>query len=70
MVFLRLAEDVLLFQNIPYQRRREIMNALTENMPGLFEYFMNTLQNNYAIHEQLVSIMQTPCEKGSGNWCT
>ena len=54
MVFLRLAEDVLVFMAVPQQRRREILNGLMEHMPNLFDYFMETLQANYNIHKEKV----------------
>ena len=54
MVFLRLAEDVIVFMTVPQQRRREILNGLMEYMPDLFDYFMETLQANYSIHKEMV----------------
>ena len=55
MVFLRLAEDVLLLQTVPNQRRRDIMTALTSSMPNLFAYFLNTLQSTYQAYISLVN---------------
>ena len=42
-VFLRLVEDVVAFQNIPAQRRREILQALTSIMQQLFHFFLQIL---------------------------
>ncbi|KAL5008996.1 hypothetical protein ScPMuIL_014577 [Solemya velum] len=43
-IFLRLVEDVVQFQNVPTQRRREIMQALTSHMTELFDFFLSLLQ--------------------------
>ncbi|KAK7104837.1 exportin-5-like [Littorina saxatilis] len=42
-VFLRLVEDVVAFQTIPPQRRREILQALTSTMQELFHFFLQIL---------------------------
>lgn len=54
-IFLRLIEDVITFQNVPTQRRREIMQGLTAHMGELFEFFMNLLQNHTSTANSLVS---------------
>ncbi|XP_076464074.1 exportin-5-like [Babylonia areolata] len=42
-VFLRLVEDIVAFQNLPNQRRREVMQTLTSTMHDLFQFFMKIL---------------------------
>ncbi|KAJ8309299.1 hypothetical protein KUTeg_014173 [Tegillarca granosa] len=54
-IFLRLIEDVITFQNVPLQRRREIMQSLTSHMGELFEFFMNLLQNHTSAANSLTS---------------
>ena len=54
LIFLRLAEDVLIFQTVPNQRRREIMTGLTMNMKGIFSFFMTTLRSSYDTYQQMV----------------
>ena len=56
LVFLRLDEDVVMFQNIPAQRRREIQQGLTANMAELYSYFITTLQTSYNAYTQLVGV--------------
>lgn len=63
MVFLRLAEDVIVFMTVPQQRRREILNGLMEYMPDLFDYFMETLQANYNIHKEMSSMADEALKK-------
>ena len=48
LVFLRLAEDVIfsLDSHIHTQRRRNIEQALSENMKEIFNFFITTLQEN------------------------
>jgi len=57
LVFLRLDEDVVMFQNIPAQRRREIQQGLTINMSELYSYFITTLQTSYNAYKQLVGMV-------------
>ncbi|KAK3595986.1 hypothetical protein CHS0354_032501 [Potamilus streckersoni] len=45
-VYLRLVEDVVIFQSLPTQRRREIMQALTANMADIFGLFITLLQEH------------------------
>ncbi|XP_028903292.1 exportin-5 [Ornithorhynchus anatinus] len=45
-ILLRLAEDVVTFQNLPTQRRRDIQQTLTQNMENIFSFLLNTLQQN------------------------
>ena len=53
-VFLRLVEDVIIFQNLQNVRRREIVNALSINMGEIMELFINLLQEHTNITEALV----------------
>ncbi|XP_048339603.1 exportin-5 isoform X2 [Sphaerodactylus townsendi] len=45
-ILLRLAEDVVTFQTVPAQRRRDIQQTLTQNMEKIFTFLLNTLQQN------------------------
>ncbi|PVD26679.1 hypothetical protein C0Q70_14357 [Pomacea canaliculata] len=42
-VLLRLVEDIVVFQNIPAQRRREILQAFTSILSQLFQIFLQLL---------------------------
>ncbi|XP_033734576.1 exportin-5-like [Pecten maximus] len=46
--YLRLAEDVVVFQTIPAARRRSVMQGLTANMGDLFQLFITLLQQHTA----------------------
>ena len=60
MIYLRLVEDVIVFQNLPTQRRREVLHGLTANMVDLFELFITLLeQNSSAIGEKVCYYMPT-----------
>lgn len=58
--YLRLAEDVVMFQTIPAQRRRSLMQGLTANMGDLFQLFITLLQQHTAQTQVLVVVM-VPC---------
>uniref|UniRef100_A0A8D0BQW5 Exportin-5 n=1 Tax=Salvator merianae TaxID=96440 RepID=A0A8D0BQW5_SALMN len=45
-ILLRLAEDVVTFQTLPAQRRRDIQQTLTQNMETIFSFLLNTLQQS------------------------
>ncbi|RXM30463.1 Exportin-5 [Acipenser ruthenus] len=45
-ILLRLAEDVVTFQTLPTQRRRDIQQTLTQNMENIFNFLLNILQQN------------------------
>ncbi|XP_053405652.1 exportin-5-like [Mercenaria mercenaria] len=45
-VFLRLVEDIIIFQNMQHQRRRELVNALNVNAGELIELFLNLLEEH------------------------
>ncbi|PAA84054.1 hypothetical protein BOX15_Mlig005506g2 [Macrostomum lignano] len=45
-VFLRLSEDVFEFQNVPQQRRKDIMAGLNENVDAIFGIVYNCLVTN------------------------
>jgi len=53
MVFLRLIEDVITFQNLQTIRRREIVNALNVNIAEIFELFVNLLQEHSRAAQEL-----------------
>ncbi|XP_072292745.1 exportin-5 [Eucyclogobius newberryi] len=44
LILLRLAEDVITFQTLPTQRRRDIQQTLTQNMDSIFSFMMAILQ--------------------------
>uniref|UniRef100_A0A9J8BHA1 Importin N-terminal domain-containing protein n=1 Tax=Cyprinus carpio carpio TaxID=630221 RepID=A0A9J8BHA1_CYPCA len=44
LVLLRLAEDVITFQTLPTQRRRDIQHTLTQNMDSIFNFLLGILQ--------------------------
>lgn len=46
LILLRLAEDVITFQTLPSQRRRDIQQTLTQNMDSIFSFMMAILQLN------------------------
>uniref|UniRef100_A0A673BPE2 Importin N-terminal domain-containing protein n=1 Tax=Sphaeramia orbicularis TaxID=375764 RepID=A0A673BPE2_9TELE len=43
LILLRLAEDVITFQTLPTQRRRDIQQTLTQNMDSVFSFMMAIL---------------------------
>ncbi|XP_046567749.1 LOW QUALITY PROTEIN: exportin-5-like [Haliotis rubra] len=53
MIFHRLVEDVVAFQNLPHQRRREVLQALTSQMTQLFHFFLTLLENNTTLYRKL-----------------
>ncbi|GAB1599827.1 exportin-5-like [Argonauta hians] len=57
LVFLRVVEDVITFQNIPQQRRREIQQTLTANLGDLFKFFLGKLTYH---KEQYQTLQQSP----------
>uniref|UniRef100_A0A8C6UR59 Exportin-5 n=1 Tax=Neogobius melanostomus TaxID=47308 RepID=A0A8C6UR59_9GOBI len=46
LILLRLAEDVITFQTLPTQRRRDIQQTLTQNMDSIFTFLMAILHIN------------------------
>ena len=57
-IFLRLAEDVVTFQNVPNQRRRDIQQALVQNMDAVFSFLVDALRN--AVQRYLKSRREDP----------
>lgn len=55
LILLRLAEDVITFQTLPTQRRRDIQQTLTQNMEGIFTFLLAVLQINVEDYRKLVS---------------
>lgn len=53
-ILLRLAEDVVTFHTLPFQRRRDIQQTLTQNMERIFSFLLNTLQENVNKYRQVV----------------
>uniref|UniRef100_A0A3Q0STW4 Exportin-5 n=1 Tax=Amphilophus citrinellus TaxID=61819 RepID=A0A3Q0STW4_AMPCI len=59
LILLRLAEDVITFQTLPTQRRRDIQQTLTQNMESIFSFMMGILQVNVEDYRKLVSGVQS-----------
>ncbi|KAI8477689.1 Exportin-5 [Branchiostoma belcheri] len=53
LIFLRLVEDIVAFQNLPTQRRKDILQCLTAHMGELFTFFTTTLQTHTMQYHQL-----------------
>uniref|UniRef100_UPI0037E7BD73 exportin-5 n=1 Tax=Semicossyphus pulcher TaxID=241346 RepID=UPI0037E7BD73 len=53
LILLRLAEDVITFQTLPTQRRRDIQQTLTQNMESIFRFMMAILQVNVKDYRKL-----------------
>lgn len=54
-ILLRLAEDVVTFQALPAQRRRDIQTTMTQNMEQLFTFMLTILGDSVHQYQQLVS---------------
>ncbi|XP_071432148.1 exportin-5 isoform X1 [Pithys albifrons albifrons] len=57
-ILLRLAEDVVTFQTLPTQRRRDIQQTLTQNMEKIFSFLVNALQQNVNTYRCVVGAPQ------------
>uniref|UniRef100_A0AAQ4NWE2 Exportin-5 n=1 Tax=Gasterosteus aculeatus aculeatus TaxID=481459 RepID=A0AAQ4NWE2_GASAC len=55
LILLRLAEDVISFQTLPTQRRRDIQQTLVQNMESIFSFLMAILHVNVEDYRKLVS---------------
>ncbi|KAM6923339.1 exportin-5 [Lycodopsis pacificus] len=53
LILLRLAEDVITFQTLPNQRRRDIQQTLTQNMESIFSFMMAILHVNVEDYRKL-----------------
>uniref|UniRef100_A0A8C1Z255 Exportin 5 n=1 Tax=Cyprinus carpio TaxID=7962 RepID=A0A8C1Z255_CYPCA len=54
LVLLRLAEDVITFQTLPTQRRRDIQHTLTQNMDSIFTFLLGILQLHVNEYKKMV----------------
>lgn len=54
LILLRLAEDVITFQTLPQQRRRDIQHTLTQNMDSIFNFLLTILQQHVDEYRKLV----------------
>lgn len=54
LILLRLAEDVITFQTLPQQRRRDIQHTLTLNMDSIFSFLLTILQQHVDEYRKLV----------------
>lgn len=55
-ILLRLAEDVVTFQTLPTQRRRDIQQTLTQNMEKIFSFLLTALQQNVSKYRCMVRV--------------
>lgn len=55
LILLRLAEDVITFQTLPTQRRRDIQQTLTQNMESIFSFLIAILHLNVEDYRKKVS---------------
>lgn len=55
-ILLRLAEDVVTFQTLPTQRRRDIQSTMTQNMDKLFTFMLGILGDSVHHYQQLVCL--------------
>uniref|UniRef100_A0AAR2JCZ8 Importin N-terminal domain-containing protein n=1 Tax=Pygocentrus nattereri TaxID=42514 RepID=A0AAR2JCZ8_PYGNA len=53
LILLRLAEDVITFQTLPTQRRRDIQQTLTQNMDSIFTFLLSILQQHVDEYRRL-----------------
>nr|XP_057920623.1 exportin-5 [Doryrhamphus excisus] len=53
LILLRLAEDVITFQTLPQQRRRDIQQTLSQNMESIFSFLMAILHLNIEDYRKL-----------------
>ncbi|XP_051945873.1 exportin-5 isoform X2 [Xyrauchen texanus] len=53
LVLLRLAEDVITFQTLPSQRRRDIQQTLMQNMDSIFTFLLGILQLHVNEYQKL-----------------
>ncbi|XP_034753551.1 exportin-5 [Etheostoma cragini] len=53
LILLRLAEDVITFQTLPTQRRRDIQQTLTQNMENIFSFMIAILHVNVEDYRKL-----------------
>ncbi|XP_061546591.1 exportin-5 [Phycodurus eques] len=53
LILLRLAEDVITFQTLPPQRRRDIQQTLSQNMESIFSFLMTILHLNIKEYQKL-----------------
>ncbi|XP_013417289.1 exportin-5 [Lingula anatina] len=60
LIFLRLAEDVVAFQNFQTQRRREIHQALTGNMSAIYSFMLTALQEHVTKYKDLQNDGSSP----------
>uniref|UniRef100_A0AAR2L1J8 Exportin-5 n=1 Tax=Pygocentrus nattereri TaxID=42514 RepID=A0AAR2L1J8_PYGNA len=64
LILLRLAEDVITFQTLPTQRRRDIQQTLTQNMDSIFTFLLSILQQHVDEYRRLVAENKTHCRVG------
>lgn len=65
-MLLRLAEDVVTFQTLPQQRRRDIQHSLTKNMEQIFSFMLGSLQESVNKYRRLKS---DPAQESQAQSC-
>uniref|UniRef100_A0AAQ5X3T8 Importin N-terminal domain-containing protein n=1 Tax=Amphiprion ocellaris TaxID=80972 RepID=A0AAQ5X3T8_AMPOC len=61
LILLRLAEDVITFQTLPSQRRRDIQHMLTQKMENIFSFMIAILHINIEDYRKQVSVARAHC---------
>uniref|UniRef100_A0A672G2Y2 Exportin-5 n=1 Tax=Salarias fasciatus TaxID=181472 RepID=A0A672G2Y2_SALFA len=61
LILLRLAEDVITFQTLPTQRRRDIQQTLTQNMENIFGFMIAVLKVKVEDYRKAVSLARAHC---------
>uniref|UniRef100_A0A3B5M0D3 Exportin-5 n=1 Tax=Xiphophorus couchianus TaxID=32473 RepID=A0A3B5M0D3_9TELE len=61
LILLRLAEDVITFQTLPSQRRRDIQQTLTQDMDNIFSFLLAILHINVEDYRKSVSEAKAHC---------
>uniref|UniRef100_A0A8C6KSB2 Exportin 5 n=1 Tax=Nothobranchius furzeri TaxID=105023 RepID=A0A8C6KSB2_NOTFU len=61
LILLRLAEDVITFQTLPSQRRRDIQQTLTQNMERIFTFLLTILRIQVEEYRIVVSVAKAHC---------
>uniref|UniRef100_A0A8C9VMM6 Exportin 5 n=1 Tax=Scleropages formosus TaxID=113540 RepID=A0A8C9VMM6_SCLFO len=60
LILLRLAEDVITFQTLPSQRRKDIQHTLTQNMDSILSFLLTILQLNVDEYRRLMDTWHHP----------
>ncbi|KAG1656142.1 Exportin-5 [Nymphon striatum] len=69
LIFLRLAEDIVEFQNVQNQRRREIYQALTANINEIISFFLQKLKENVNLYSSQTNSKDEITKQNSVAYC-